>query len=135
MSQENVEIVRTAWDAWLRRDLDTLLASYIHPEVVFDMTHFRDWPDRMYRGREGFARFLAEWLETWEPFDDGVDEVLAAPDGRVVVLTWQRGTGRRSGLPMGFEWAQITTVHGGKITRLDGYDDRSKALEAAGLRE
>ena len=28
MSQENVETVREAWDAWLRGDMDALFASY-----------------------------------------------------------------------------------------------------------
>ena len=39
------------------------------------------------------------------------------------------------GLPMDMEWAQIITLGGGKITSVDGYDDRSAALEAAGLSE
>jgi ketosteroid isomerase-like protein len=134
MSEENVEIVRQAWDTWLRRDVDGLNA-YFDPEVVFELTHFREWPDNTYRGTEGAQSFLAEWLEVWDVFDAGVDEILLAPDGRVVVLAWQQGKGRRSGLEVKFEWAQIITVRDGKITLLDGYDDRSKALEAAGLSE
>ena len=59
----------------------------------------------------------------------------AAPNGRVVVLTWQRGKGRQSGLPMDMEWAQIITLGGGKVTSVDAYDDGSDALEAAGLSE
>ena len=36
---------------------------------------------------------------------------------------------------MQFEWAQICTVGDGKVKRFDCYDDRSEALEAAGLSE
>jgi ketosteroid isomerase-like protein len=135
MSRENVETVGKAWDAWLRGDLDSLFATYFDPDTVYDLTHFREWPDQTYRGLDGVRRGLTEWLEVWEAWEARVDDVVAAPDGRVVVLTWQRGKGRRSGLPMDMEWAQIITLHGGKITRVDAYDDRSKALEAAGLSE
>jgi ketosteroid isomerase-like protein len=135
MSQENVEIVRKAWDVWLRGDLEALFASSFDRDAIYDLTHFREWPDHTYRGIEGIRRGLTEWLEVWEAWEAGVDEVLACPDGRVVVLTWQRGTGRQSGLPMDMEWAQIITLRDGKITRVDAYDDRSAALEAAGLRE
>ena len=133
MSQkENVELVREAWDAWLRGDVDGLFA-YLDPDVVWDMTHFREWPDVTYRGGEGVRRFLDEWLEVWDESGVGLDELLAAPDGRVVSLAWQRGKGRRSGLPMEMQWAQITTLRDGKTIRIDNYDDRSEALEAAGL--
>jgi ketosteroid isomerase-like protein len=135
MSQENVEIARAAWNAWLRGDLDGLFASYIDPEVVFDLTHFREWPDNTYRGIEGARQFFAEWLEIWPNLESGLDDVLPVADGRVLVLAWQRGEGRHSGLRMEFEWAQIVTVRDGKITRLDGYDDRSEALKATGLSE
>jgi ketosteroid isomerase-like protein len=135
MSQKNVELVREAWNAWLRGDADALLDSYFDPDVVYDLTHFREWPDHTYRGTEGVRRFLTQWLEVWEHWEAGVDEILAAPDGRVVALTWQRGKGRQSGVPMEFEWALITTVRNGRITRAEGYDDRSEALEAAGLSE
>jgi ketosteroid isomerase-like protein len=135
MSQENVETVREAWDTWLRGDMDALLGSYFDRDAIYDLTQFREWPDPIYRGIEGVRRGLTEWLEVWQAWEAGVDEILAVPDGRVVVLTWQRGKGRQSGLPMDMEWAQIITVRDGKITRVDAYDDRSDALQAAGLSE
>ena len=134
MVERNVEVMRAGWDAWLRRDIDAVV-DYLDSDLVFDMTHFRDWPDRSYRGIEGFRRFSAAWLDLWEEFEAGLDEIRATPDGRVVALIWARGKGRQSGLAMGFEWAQLATFRDGKITRLDGYDDRSTALEAAGLSE
>jgi ketosteroid isomerase-like protein len=134
MSQENVEIVRAAWNGWLRRDMDAL-AECFDSDIVYDLTHFREWPDRIARGSAAVRRLLTEWLEVWESLEAGVDEFLAARDGRVVVLTWQRGRGRQSGLPMEFDWALIVTVRDGKLRRCDAYDDRSEALEAAGIQE
>lgn len=134
MSKENVEVVRQAWDAWLGGDPEGMLAQY-DPEIVWDLTHFRDWPDKTYRGKDGVRRFFAEWLEVWDAYEVGVDEILAAPDGRVVSLAWNRGKGRKSGLSMHIKWGQIATVKDGKICRLDNYDDRAEALKAAGLSE
>ena len=135
ISQDNVEVVRKAWDAWLGGHLDTLFAGYFDRDAIYDLTHFREWPDAIYGGTEGVRRGLTEWLAVSEAWEAGVDEILAAPDGRVVVLTWQRGKDRQSGLPMKMEWAQIVTVRDGRISRVYAYDDRSKALKAVGLSE
>ncbi len=134
MSEENVEIVREGWNAWIRGDLDGLL-SLLDPEVVWDTTHFHDWPESAYHGPEGVERFLREWLELWDDLELTVDEILAAPDGRVVSLIRQSGKGRESGLAMEMEQAQIATVRDGRITLLDNYEERSQALKAAGLSE
>ena len=134
MSQENVEIVKGSWEAWFRGDIDGVVASYA-PDAIWDMTPFREWPDTLYTGPAGMRRFLTEWLDVWDAFEVGVDEYLTAPDGRIVCLAWQRGKGRQSGLAMDMQWAMIVTVRDGQITRLENYDDRAKALEAAGLSE
>src|SRR4051812_28308977 len=134
MSEENVQIMRRAWDAWLGGGMDTLFEIW-DPGVVWDLTHFRDWPDNRHEGREDVKRFLNEWLDVWAHYEVGVDERLEAPDGRVVTLAWQRGRGNRSGLEMRMEWAEIATLRDGKMTLLEQYDDRSKALEVAGLPE
>jgi hypothetical protein len=38
------------------------------------------------------------------------------------------------GDPDGDETAQVATLRDGKVTRIDNYEDRAEALEAAGLR-
>jgi ketosteroid isomerase-like protein len=68
MSQENVEIVREGWDAWLRGDLRGLLRQ-LDPDVVWDTSHFRDWPEAAYYGLSGVKRFLNEWLEVWDDYE------------------------------------------------------------------
>jgi ketosteroid isomerase-like protein len=134
MSKENIEIMRRAWDAWLRGDTDALFELW-DTDVVWDLTHFREWPDNRHEGREDVKRFLKEWLDVWADYEVGVDARLEAPDGRVVTLAWQSGRGNRSGLQMRMEWAEIATIRNGKVTLLEQYDDRPKALEAAGLSE
>lgn len=132
MTSENLDVVRESWNAWLRGDVEGVLASYA-PDAVWDMTHFSDWPERPYIGPEGTRRFLSEWREVWDEFEVGVEQFLEASDGRVLALAWQRGKGRHSGLAMDMEWGQVVTVRDGKIMRVENYEDRGEALEAVGL--
>jgi ketosteroid isomerase-like protein len=130
--QDPVEIIRSGWSAWLRGDLPALFSLY-DPKIVWDTSHFHDWPEPAYYGIEGVERFLTEWLDVWDDYEMGVEEIVAAPDGRVVTLLWHRGRGRDSRAPLELEMAQIATLRDGKVTRLDNYDDRDAALRAAGL--
>ena len=132
MSRENVDVIREGWEAWQRGDLPGLFRQ-LDPDVVWDTTHFHDWPESDYRGIEGVERFLREWLEVWDGLEIEVEEVRAASDDRVVSLILQRGTGRSSGLAMEMEMAQVATLRNGKVTRFDNYENRAEALEAAGL--
>lgn len=134
MSRESVDVARRGWDAWRRGDLPGLFRQF-DPEIVWDTSHFRDWPESSYYGIEGVERFLSEWLDVWDEYEVGVEDILPAPDGRVVSLIRHRGKGRNSGLPMEMEMAQIATVRDGKVTRVEYYDDRADALDAAGLGE
>ena len=127
-----MEIARRAWDAWSGGDIDGVLAL-LAEGVVFDTSHLRDWPEPEYVGHAGFRRFLTEWLEVWDAFEVAVDELVAAPDGRVVSLFRQRGRGRQSGLEMDVEWALISMIRDDKVLRIDAYDSRHQALEDAGL--
>ena len=132
MSEENVESVRRAWEAYLRGDMDALVALW-DPEVVWDLQHFRNWPESSYHGVDGVRRFLTEWLEVWGEYEVDVEETLAAPDGRVVSLITHRAKGSHSGIPMVLPMALIATLRNGKIIRFDAYEDRAEALEATGL--
>ena len=132
MSQANVDVVRWTWDAWRRRDLPALFAMY-DPAIVWDTSNYRDWPEAAYHGIDGVERFLTEWLDVWVGYEVDVDDITAAPDGRVVSIFRQRGRGRDSGLEMEMSLAQVTTVRDGKITRIDNYDDPDEARRVVGL--
>ena len=97
--------------------------------------HFRNWPESAYHGVEGVRKFLAEWLEVWGEYEIDVEEILPTPDGRVVSLFAHHGKGHQSGVPMDLEMANIATLRGGRVIRIDNDDDRIEALEAAGLSE
>jgi ketosteroid isomerase-like protein len=133
MSQENVEVIRRGWNAWLRGDMRDLFETFAS-DIVWDTSHFRDWPEAAYHGTDGVQRFLSEWLEVWDEYEVTIEEVIPVPDGRVVSLMRHRGRGRASGVPMDLPMAQIATLRDSKVIRLDNYDDPSEALEAVELR-
>jgi len=124
--------VRQAWDAWLRGDMDALVEHW-DPEITWSTENMHEWPESRYDGVDGIRRFLDEWLDVWGNYEIEVEEILPAPDGRVVSLIAHHGKGRQSGVPIDLEMAQIATLQDGKFIRFDNYDDRQEALRAAGL--
>ncbi len=135
MSQENVEIVKRAWEGWIGGDLDAVFEVF-DPAIEWDTTTFEGWPDPdVYRGHEGVRRFFDEWLATWERYEAGVEEYVDVDDDRVLVLCWQRGFGVDSNVPVRMDWAQICMLKRGIVYRIEAYSDRRDALEAVGLRE
>jgi ketosteroid isomerase-like protein len=132
MSQENVEIVRRGWEAWIRRDLDGLLALF-DPAVEWDTTNFEGWPeDSVYHGQAGVRRFMEDWLASWDRYEAGVEEYLDGGGDRVVVLCWQQGFGPGSDVPVHMDFAQICRLKDGLVYRIEAWSDREKALNAVG---
>jgi ketosteroid isomerase-like protein len=74
MSQENVEIVRRGWAAWMRGDVDGVFALF-DPAVEWDTTNYEGWPeDGVYHGHAGVRRFMEDWLASWDRYETGVEE-------------------------------------------------------------
>jgi ketosteroid isomerase-like protein len=131
MSQENVEVVRSAYEAFARGDFETALELF-HPDIEW---HDPDRPGGgTYHGHEGLIRNLEEWLEGWEEFRLEPEEFLEAGD-QVVVLVRQSGRGKGSGVEIEAPLAQTYRVHEGKVVWARTYASREEALKAAGMSE
>ena len=129
MSQENVEIVRAANEAWNAGDMDALTELY-DPDVI--MRAIEGWPEPgPYVGRKAVMRWLAQLRETWDA--DTVEltsDFIAAGDRVAVRLIWH-GAGRGPAANMGMTIVQ--TVRDGRILYVEYFWDHAKALEALGL--
>jgi ketosteroid isomerase-like protein len=77
MSQENVELVRQAMEALLRRDRDAWFA--IHDEE-FEIVPVRDWPEGAVRGREAGWDFYMRTRDSFEWVSIEVERVAAGAD-------------------------------------------------------
>ena len=134
MSQENVEIVRRAFDAFNRGDLDLLASEFYDPQVEWKTS--REDPDAAtHRGREAVRRYFDQWRESFEGLHADVEDYIDASNDRV--FTWVRwtGRGRESGIDTEWWLAIVSTLRGSTILRVEEYFDRAEGLVAAGLSE
>src|SRR5881392_2795606 len=102
MSQENVEIVGKAIEAWNQREADLLL-SYAAPEVEWMPAGPAAVERTVYRGYEEVATGFAAVWETWEEFrfqESAIHAVLR--NGKVTAartfLAWEEALAA-AGLP------------------------------------
>jgi uncharacterized protein len=133
MSQENVEVVRRAWQALARRDNEAAFALY-DPEVEIDLTGSGFPGAGVYHGLEGVRSWNREWLGAFGGFSADVEEWIDAGEQVIAMVRWH-GRGKLSGTPAQMLRAHVWTLRDGKLLRLRIYDDKATALEAAGLRE
>ena len=138
MSQENVEIVRKAFEAWEpawdsgTNDLGELLA--LMDDALICRTHAPAPDPGTWHGHQGFLDLMAEWAETFDGFRLRAEEFIDAGD-HVVVRAALDGRGSGSGASVtGTAW-NVYKVRGGKLVTIDVYVTREQALEAAGLSE
>jgi ketosteroid isomerase-like protein len=133
MSQENVEIVRRATEAYNRRDFAESI-RWVDPEVEWDMSRIEVPEAEVYRGYDGLRTFSQRWDESWESVTVAPEEFIDAGN-KVISVVHQVGRGKASGVEVDQRFAQLWTLRDGKIIRMEMYRDREAALEAAGLSE
>jgi ketosteroid isomerase-like protein len=130
VSQENVEIVRRAWEAYMRHDNEAALAFY-DPEA--ELNHPLD--GSVYRGLGGVRAFFRDWHAAWsELLSNDVEEWIDAGDD-VIAAMHIRARGRSSGVTVERREWDVWTLRNGKLWRLRIYTSRAEALEAVGLTE
>src|SRR6476619_7006650 len=130
MSQENVEIVRRALDAWNRRQFDDVLR---YCQTDLEIRTISAVGGRTFRGH---AEIKAFWMTFFDSFDElwqEPTEFVEGGDQVAVVIRWH-GRGR-DGIALDQSIVDLYTLQEGMIARLEGFESKSAALEAAGLAE
>ena len=134
MSQENVEIVREAFEAFVGGDQEKT-AQLVDPELEFHGTVGGLQEGQIAHGQSEIdEKFEAEDLEAWEERRFEAEEFIDAGD-EVVVLMHEYRRGRGSGVELELKTAAVVAVSAGRVVRMQGYMDRGAALKAAGLQE
>ena len=133
MSQENVEIVRAAYEAFERGDLPAV--SQLHDPAIEWQTSAEDPDAATHRGRVAVRRDIESYMETFPGLRADLEDCVEAPGGRVLATVRYTGRARASGIDMDWRQALVYTLRGGLIVRAEEYFDRAEAFEAAGLRE
>jgi ketosteroid isomerase-like protein len=133
MSQDNVEIVRRSIAAFNAGDFEGAVAD-LAAEFEYTATGAVPGAGGVFRGPEGFRRFLESF---WGEFDEPRTEVrdLVAAGDHVIAAQTFRGRGKQSGVETSWDLWQVWTLRDGKGIRGRGFTSEEQALEAAGLRE
>jgi ketosteroid isomerase-like protein len=133
MSQENVEVVRRALEAYEGGDVEEMLA-YIDSDSELHSAIVGGAEGNVYRGHEGFRKWLAD---SWGSFEELRNEWSEFRDlgERVLCLGHVKARGRGSGMELDSPIGFVFTVRRGKVVRAEGFLSRAQALEAAGLSE
>jgi ketosteroid isomerase-like protein len=134
MSQENVEIVRRAYEGFAEHGVPDF--AFLDPEVEWRGP--REFPDlaEPHFGHEGVGRYFAKVNEAFDDYRVVPEEFIDAGGGQVLVFSREGGRGKGSGAEVQTHLtAHLWTIRDGKAVRMQSYWERSDALEAAGLRE
>ena len=132
MSQENVEIVRRAFDAFVARDVEAWVechdesAEFLWPRNVIE--------GGSYRGHDGLRRAFADAFETWEDIRFDL-EAIRDVDDLVVLLGRATNVGKGEAPTVEYPAGYLLRVRTGRIVYFRPYQSHREALEAAGLSE
>jgi uncharacterized protein len=128
MSEEQVEKVRAALEAFRRGEVDVAL-KHAHP----DMVSRRIDPDgAVFHGRDGLLALVADWVESFEEWSYEPEEFIDAGD-HVVVRVRQSGRGAGSGAMVDGDFWLTYAFEDGKVKRFTLFADRERAFEEAGI--
>ena len=132
MARENVEIVRSAVEAFNRRDFDGWFAHF-DAEVVWYA--FADEPDPgPFHGRQAVRTMAARWLDLFSDFRIDAKEFIDAGE---YVLVPARMVGRisDSDTDVTVDEVYVNKCANGRIVEVRECRTKTEALEAVGLRE
>jgi ketosteroid isomerase-like protein len=131
MSQENVEIVRAAVDAYNRGDFDAAMKDAA-PDFEFDFSRAVGPLHGVFR-LDQMRRVWDEVREPWESVRIELDELIDAGEQVVATRTgFMRG---RDGIEVQARITEVWTIRDRAIVRVCLYQEKREALEAAGLSE
>jgi ketosteroid isomerase-like protein len=133
MSEENVEALRRAYEAFNRRDFDGVV-EILHPEVELSPALVGPGVPSHCRGREEAKAYFETISDVWETQTIEPKELIVAPDGRVLVVENWRSRGR-DGIEIDTVMTDVYEFRDGLCLRIEGFRVKSEALEAAGLSE
>jgi ketosteroid isomerase-like protein len=134
MSQQNVEVIRHAIDAYNRGDIDGFL-EYWAPDAVVDWSNSRGLDARVHQGQGEIHAFVRRFRDAFEDVRiELVGEPLEVKDGLLMAenVSYMRG---REGIEVQARSAWLITCQDSKQTSLTMYQTKQDALEAAGLQE
>ena len=132
MSQEDVDRLRAAYEAYNRRGVEAVF-ELIDPDFEAETAPELSAEPDVYRGYEGIRRYFSSFEEVMEGIRFEPEEFIDASDGEhVVVFVRVHARGKGSRFAMDEEVADVFAVRDGRISELRLYMEREKALALVG---
>jgi ketosteroid isomerase-like protein len=130
MSQENIGVVRSFYEALGRGDVGTVLGM-MDPQVEWnEAEHFIYADHSPYIGPDKILNGLFMRLVTeWEGFKAVPEQFIGMGD-TVAVMGRYHGTYRETGKSINAQVVHVFTVAGGKLTRFQQYTDTAQFRDA-----
>ena len=141
MSQQNVEIVRAALNAFAELDEGLIdrqrMDEFFAQDVIATLSGFEAFLGKQntLRGADEFLKLRAAWMEPYDDFSYEPVKIIDAGENRVMATLHQRGKPRGSDSWVEMDYGLVYTIEEGLITRADFYATPEDAFEATGLRE
>jgi ketosteroid isomerase-like protein len=132
MSQENVEIVRKAIDAFVHGDLDGAVRDN-DSDVEVDFSRSQGIEAGIYHGHEDVRAFWSRFRDAFDRISVSVDEFIEC--GEHVVVPNRTCFWGREGIEVEAQSAYVVTFRNGRIIEWRLFQTRADALEAVGLAE
>jgi ketosteroid isomerase-like protein len=135
MSEENVEVIKRAYEAWHVAGLDAFTEYWGQNARWRSIEGALD--DRgPIHGRAAVHAFIEDWLNTFAEFRVELVELIDVDEERVVATLRYSGRTKHSDVELpGTPFAAVFVVRDGQIVDGGEYETRAQALEAAGLSE
>jgi ketosteroid isomerase-like protein len=134
MSQENVEVVRRALQAFADVGLDGM-AEFYDPDIDWRAAEGAIDDVGEMHGPDAVRRYAQDWIDTFDGFSVVAEELRDAGDDRVLAIQRLKGRAKLSGTETDLRYAVVYTVRDGKVLRGREYLSVEDALAAVGLRE
>jgi uncharacterized protein len=127
MAGEKVELVRSLYQAFARRDQAAVLAA-VDPEVEFIQTEELPWGGYYKGAPEGVHSFFSKLMAAVDSRVE-IDKTWEAGNA-VVVVGRTIGTVKANGKPFDVDIVHVWTIREGKVVRFNPYIDTPRMLEA-----
>jgi ketosteroid isomerase-like protein len=110
-------------------------ADLVDPDGVYESSVLPDQAGETYRGVDAWTRAAETWLEPCEWMVVDLEQVLAAPENRIVSLHRVRMKMRQTSLEFEMALAYLYTFRDGIVVQTRAFGDHAQALKVAGLEE
>jgi uncharacterized protein len=130
MSQEDIAVVQSAYEALRRGDVQAIFAL-LDPEIELYQSEWVPWGGK-YKGHEEVGHFFSNLTETIESRVDP-DQFIDDEEGHVVAVGHTRGSVRATRREFEVPIVHVWTIREGKAVKFEAYIDTLQMRVALGL--